>query len=61
MDVAVDLRSNSKTYGKWFGMELTEENKKQLYISEGLVHGFLVLSDIVEYCYKATDFYQPYD
>ena len=44
-DVAVDLRAGSKTYGKWFGVELTEENKKQFYISEGFAHGFLVLSD----------------
>lgn len=44
-DVAVDLRKGSKTYGKWFGVELSEENKKQFYISEGFAHGFLVLSD----------------
>lgn len=60
-DVAVDLRKNSKTYGKWFGIELTEENKKQFYISEGFAHGFLVLSDIAEFCYKVTDFYHPGD
>ena len=54
-DVAVDLRSNSETYGKWFGVELTEENKKQFYIPEGFAHGFLVLSDIAEFCYKCTD------
>ena len=48
-DVAVDLRSDSKTYGKWFGIELTEENKKQFYIPEGFAHGFLVLSDAVSY------------
>ena len=47
-DVAVDLRSNSDTYGKWFGIELTEENKKQFYIPEGFAHGFLVLSDVAE-------------
>lgn len=56
-DVAVDLRSGSSTYGKWFGVELTEENKKQFYISEGFAHGFLVLSDMAEFCYKVTDFY----
>lgn len=60
-DVAVDLRKNSVTYGKWFGVELTEENKKQFYISEGFAHGFLVLSDIAEFCYKVTDFYHPGD
>ncbi len=60
-DVAVDMRKGSKTYGKWFGVELTEENKKQFYISEGFAHGFLVLSDIAEFCYKVTDFYHPGD
>ena len=60
-DVAVDLRSDSGTYGKWYGVELTEENKKQFYISEGFAHGFLVLSDVAEFCYKCTDFYRPGD
>ena len=60
-DVAVDIRRGSKTYGKWFGVELTEENKKQFYISEGFAHGFLVLSDTAEFCYKVTDFYHPGD
>lgn len=60
-DVAVDLRKSSQTYGKWFGVELTEENKKQFYIPEGFAHGFLVLSDIAEFCYKCTDFYHPGD
>lgn len=60
-DVAVDLRPNSKTYGKWYGAELTEENRKQFYISEGFAHGFLVLSDTAEFCYKVTDFYHPGD
>ena len=60
-DVAVDLRSGSETYGKWFGVELTEENKKQFYIPEGFAHGFLVLSDEAEFCYKCTDFYHPGD
>ena len=60
-DVAVDLRSGSETYGKWYGVELTEENKKQFYISEGFAHGFLVLSDTAEFCYKVTDFYRPGD
>jgi dTDP-4-dehydrorhamnose 3,5-epimerase len=60
-DVAVDLRAGSPTYGQWFGVELTEENKKQFYISEGFAHGFLVLSDTAEFCYKCTDFYHPGD
>ena len=60
-DVAVDLRSGSETYGKWFGVELTEENKKQFYIPEGFAHGFLVLSDLAEFSYKGTDFYHPGD
>lgn len=60
-DVAVDIRKGSKTYGKWFGVELSEENKKQFYISEGFAHGFLVLSDVAEFCYKVTDFYHPND
>ena len=51
-DVAVDLRSDSETYGKWFGVELTAENKKQFYIPEGFAHGFLVLSDEAEFAYK---------
>lgn len=60
-DVAVDLRKGSKTYGKWFGVELTEENKKQFYISEGFAHGFLVRSETAEFCYKVTNFYHPND
>ena len=60
-DVAVDLRSNSETYGKYYGIELTEENKKQFYIPQGFAHGFLVLSDLAEFCYKCTDFYHPGD
>lgn len=60
-DVAVDLRSDSPTYGQWYGVELTEENKKQFYISEGFAHGFLVLSETAEFCYKCTDFYRPGD
>ena len=60
-DVAVDLREGSSTYGKWYGVELTEENKKQFYISEGFAHGFLVLSETAEFCYKCTDFYHPGD
>ncbi len=60
-DVAVDMRKGSKTYGKWFGVVLTEENKKQFYISEGFAHGFLVLSGVAEFCYKVTNFYHPND
>lgn len=60
-DVAVDLRSNSKTYGQWHGVLLTEENRLQFYVPEGFAHGFLVLSDIAEFCYKCTDFYHPGD
>ena len=60
-DVAVDLRSGSSTYGKWFGVLLTAENFKQFYISPGFAHGFLVLSDTAEFCYKVTDFYHPSD
>ena len=60
-DVAVDLRADSATYGKWYGVELSEENKKQFYISPGFAHGFLVLSETAEFCYKCTDFYHPGD
>ena len=60
-DVAVDLRKGSETYGKWFGVTLSDENKKQFYISPGFAHGFLVLSDVAEFCYKCTDFYHPGD
>ena len=60
-DVAVDLRSGSETFGKWFGVELTEENKKQFLIPRGFAHGFLVLSDVAEFCYKCDDFYHPND
>ena len=60
-DVAVDLRSDSRTYGKWFGVVLSAENKKQFLIPEGFAHGFLVLSDEAEFAYKCTDFYHPGD
>ena len=60
-DVAVDVREGSKTYGQWFGVELSADNKKQFYISEGFAHGFLVLSDVARFCYKVTDFYHPND
>lgn len=60
-DVAVDLRENSETYGKWHGEILTENNKKQYLIPRGFAHGFLVLSDVAEFCYKCDDFYHPND
>ena len=60
-DVAVDLRKDSATYGKWYGVELTEENKKQFLIPRGFAHGFLVLSDTAELCYKCDDFYHAND
>ena len=58
-DVAVDLRANSRTYGQWYGVELTEENGKQFYISEGFAHGFYVMTDEAEFVYKCTDYYNP--
>ena len=60
-DVAVDLRSGSPTYGKWHGELLTEENKKQFLVPRGFAHGFLVLSDVAEFCYKCDDFWHPND
>ena len=60
-DVAVDLREGSKTYGQWHGVLLSEENKKQFYVPKNFAHGFLVLSDYAEFCYKCTDFYHPGD
>lgn len=60
-DVAVDLRKNSPTFGQWYGVELSADNKKQFYISEGFAHGYMVLSDEAEFCYKVTDFYHPGD
>ncbi|WP_026884435.1 dTDP-4-dehydrorhamnose 3,5-epimerase [Clostridium akagii] len=58
-DVAVDLRKGSNTYGKWVGVKLSAENKKQFYIPEGFAHGFLVLSEEAEFVYKCTDLYHP--
>ncbi|MCC8041992.1 MAG: dTDP-4-dehydrorhamnose 3,5-epimerase [Oscillospiraceae bacterium] len=60
-DVAVDLRSGSETYGQWYGVELSDENKKQFLIPRGFAHGFLVLSDTAEFCYKCDDFYHAND
>lgn len=60
-DVAVDLRKGSKTYGKWYGVYLSAENKKQFFVPKNFAHGFLVLSDRAEFAYKCTDFYHPND
>lgn len=60
-DVAVDLRKGSPTFGKWYGVLLSEENKKQFFIPKNFAHGFLVLSDYAEFAYKCTDFYHPND
>lgn len=60
-DVAVDLRPGSATYGKWFGVHLSEENKKQFFIPKNFAHGFVVLSDYAEFVYKCSDFYHPND
>ncbi|KAB1438229.1 dTDP-4-dehydrorhamnose 3,5-epimerase [Candidatus Galacturonibacter soehngenii] len=60
-DVAVDLREGSSTYGKWFGVVLSAENKKQFFIPKNFAHGFLVLSETAEFAYKCTDFYHPND
>ena len=58
-DVAVDLRRGSPAFGRWAGVELTEENKRMLWIPPGFAHGFLVLSDFADFLYKTTDFYAP--
>ena len=60
-DVAVDVRPGSKTYGKWAGVTLSAENKKQFFVPRGLAHGFLVVSDEAEFAYKCDDFYCPGD
>jgi dTDP-4-dehydrorhamnose 3,5-epimerase len=60
-DVAIDIRRNSPTFGKWHGEILSAENKKQMYIPENFAHGFCVLSDNAEFLYKCTDFYVPGD
>lgn len=60
-DVAVDLRKDSKTYGKWVGVYLSEENKKQFMIPRGFAHGFVVTSDYAEFAYKCDEFYHPED
>ena len=60
-DVAVDLSEGSPTFGKWYGVRLSAENKKQFFIPKNFAHGFLVLSDEAEFAYKCTDFYHPND
>ena len=60
-DVAVDLREGSKTFGKWYGVLLSAENKKQFYVPEGFAHGFVVMSETAEFVYKCTRFYDPSD
>lgn len=60
-DVAVDIRQDSPTYGKWYGVTLSEENKTQFWLPPGLAHGFVVISDIADFEYKCTDYYDPSD
>lgn len=60
-DVAVDLRSKSDTFGKWYGVKLSADNNKQFYVSEGFAHGFLVLTELAIFSYKCTRFYDPTD
>lgn len=60
-DVAVDMRKDSPTFGKWVGEYLSEENKRLLWIPPGFAHGFLVISDSAEFVYKCTDYYNPGD
>ncbi len=61
LDVAVDIRRGSPTFGKSVAVELTEENRRQLFVPEGFAHGFRVLSESADFCYKCTDFYAPGD
>jgi len=60
-DAVVDLRKSSATFGKWFGLELSDENKKMLFIPKGFAHGFLTLSEFVDFTYKCTEYYYPDD
>jgi dTDP-4-dehydrorhamnose 3,5-epimerase len=59
IDIAVDLRKSSATFGQWVGVSLSAENKRQLWVPEGFAHGFVVLSDTAEFLYKTTDYYAP--
>ena len=61
IDIALDIRKDSKTFGKWYSIELSAENKKQFYVPEGFAHGFVVISDYAEFLYKVTDYYDPSD
>lgn len=56
-DVAVDIRPDSPTYGQWYGLELSAENKRQLFVPRGFAHGYVVLSPVAEFCYKCDNFY----
>jgi dTDP-4-dehydrorhamnose 3,5-epimerase len=58
-DVAVDMRKSSSTFGKWFGLLLSAENKRQLWVPAGFAHGFYVTSEHAEFCYRCTDYYHP--
>lgn len=58
-DVAVDLRASSRTFGEWFGTELSESNKRMMWVPPGFAHGFLVLTDIADFQYKCTEYYSP--
>ncbi|SAL72023.1 dTDP-4-dehydrorhamnose 3,5-epimerase [Caballeronia peredens] len=58
-DVAVDIRKSSPTFGKWVGVELSAENRRQLWVPEGFAHGFVVVSEFAEFLYKTTDYYAP--
>jgi len=60
-DVTVDLRRSSAAFGRWTGVELTEETRRQLWVPPGFAHGFLVLSEVAEVLYKTTDYYAPED
>jgi dTDP-4-dehydrorhamnose 3,5-epimerase len=59
LDVAVDVRRNSANFGQWVAVRLSEENRRQLWVPEGFAHGFVVLSDVAEFLYKTTDYYNP--
>ena len=61
IDIALDIRKDSKTFGKWYSIELSAENKKQFYVPEGFAHGFVVISDYAEFLDKVTDYYDPSD